>query len=1101
VRGVTCPRCGAATAPDAAFCPRCGAPLATPCPQCGAPAAAGQNFCQRCGHPLGAAPAAELGTPEAERRQLTVMFCDLVGSTALAGRLDPEELRAVIRQYQEACARVIARCEGHIAQYLGDGLLVYFGYPRAHEDDARRAVRAGLGIVDAVREANGRTAERGLELAVRIGIHTGSVVVGRVGGGDRHEELAIGETPNLASRLQGVAEPDTVLISAATHRLVRATFVCESLGTRALRGAAQPLDVYRARAEAPALDDVGEPGAVALTPLVGREQEVGLLLERWELVRDGTGQLVVLSGEAGIGKSRLLRALKERLADEPHTLLESRCSPDARSSALFPAIELLRRLARIERGDSPEAKLAKLTEVLLRYRLSVPEMAAPLGALLSLPGEDDGARTSTSPQARKHRMFETILHALFALAGQQPLLLIVEDLHWVDPSTLELIELLVDQVPTARIFTLFTCRPEFRVTWPSRTHVTQITLNRLTRKQTHAIIERLVGGKRLPAEVQQQITAKTDGIPLFVEELTKAVLESDLLREEMADYALARPLGPLAIPATLHDSLMARLDRLDSAKAVAQVGAVLGRQFTYDLLQAVSSLGDGPLRAGLERLLEAELLHQRGIAPSATYVFKHGLVQDAAYQSLLKSTRQHYHRRTAEALVERFPETVEGQPELVAHHFTEAGLAPAAIAYWRRAGQHAIERSANVEASGHLRTALELSATRPDTVERQRDEITLHTMLGAVLMASRGYAAPEVGDAYVRARALCERLGEAEQLFTVLRGLWGFRIVRAELRTAHELGERCLAMAERATNPAAVIWAHYMLGMTALHLGELTAARDHLQRSLASYDPGKRRVPRALQDPGVACLSYSATTLWLLGYPEQAFATSREALALARTLQHPFSLAYALNIAAAHCQRAGDPAGARAMAEHASAISAEHGIPYFGAWGPIMRGWALTQEGRHQEGIELQREGLAAYVATGAQLARPYFLGLLAESHGAAARPREGLAVLDEALVVANRTGEVYWNAELHRLRGELILAEAGSAASEACFRQALETARRQQATSLELRAAMSLGRLWRTTDRKSDGRRTLAEVYGRFTEGLDTRDLTDARRLLEELA
>jgi class 3 adenylate cyclase/predicted ATPase len=1103
---MTCPACQVEAPPDAAFCPACGAGLLRPCPECGAANPPDHNFCKQCGRALRTAPPRQVDVEpkadELERRQLTVMFCDLVGSTALAERLDPEELHEVVRQYQEVCSQRISEDEGHIAQYLGDGLLVYFGFPRAHEDAGRRAVRAGLGILEAVGRLSTRIqAERGISLAVRVGIHTGPVVVGRVGGATRHEELAIGETPNVAARIQALAEPDTLIISAATHRLVQGAFVCESLGTRVLRGTSQPIGLYRVIAEAPA-ESLGGGALVEFTPLVGREQEIGLILERWELVKDGMGQVVVLVGEAGIGKSRLVHVMKERLADEAHTALECRCSSYAQRSALYPVTELLERLLQLRREDSPKDRVAKLEGALSRYRLPGSEMVPALASLLSLPDDERYPPLALSPGGRRQKSLEAVLRLFLAEAQERPVLLIVEDLHWIDPSTLELLGLLVEQAPTARLFVLLTCRPEFGVPWPPRSQMTQITLNRFTRRHTEIMVDRVTAGRKLPAEVLAQIVAKTDGVPLFVEELTKTVLESGVVRSEGDRYELAGPLPSPAIPATLQDSLMARLDRLGAAKTVAQMGAVLGREFSYDLLQAVSSFDERPLREGLERLLEAELLHQRGMAPPVTYVFKHGLIQDVAYQSLLRSTRQRYHRRTAEVLGEQFPETAESQPELVAHHFTEGGLSGQAIVHWRRAGQRAIERSASVEAIGHLDKALDQLKSQPDGVDRQRHELELQTTLGSVLMAAKGYAASEVEAAYARARELCEQLGESSQLFTVLRGLWGFHVVRADLQTAHELGEQCLALAERAPTPVALVWAHYQLGMTLFHLGELVSAQHHFRQSLAAYDREKRRAPRALQDPGVACLSYMGMVSALLGFPDEARQRSHEAIGLAEKLSHPFSLAYALTIGASVSQICQEVGETQARAEAANAVARQHGIPYFWAYGPILRGWALGAQGRAGEAIAEQQRGAAAYRATGAELARPYFLAMLADSYRRQGQADEGLVALETALAMVGRTGERWIEAELHRLKGELVCLASPTdcAQAELHFRQALDIARSRGERLLELRVATSLASFWHARRRSDEARRVVAEVYGRFTEGFDSWDLREAKVLLDRV-
>ena len=620
--------------------------------------------------------------PEAERRQLTVLFCDLVDSTVLAGQIDPEDLREVVRAYQATCAEVIQQFGGYIAQYLGDGLLIYFGYPQAHEDDAQRAVRASLGMLNAMQALNARLEQdQGIQLAVRLGIHTGLVVVGDIGGAERQEQLALGETPNIAARLQGLAVPDTVVISEATAQLVHGYFVCQALGAQVLKGLAQPLMVYRVLHESGAQTRLDVAATRGLTLLVGREQEVGLLGERWERAAEGMGQVVLLTGEAGIGKSRLVQVLGDQIVGTAATRIECRCSPHTQHSALYPIIAHLERALAFTRNDTPADKLHKLEDALASYAVPLSDMVPLFAALLSLPLPAHYPPLTLTPQRQRQKTLEALLTWLWQETDKHPVLFIVEDLHWVDPSTLEFLNLLVDQSPTARIMVLMTCRPEFTPPWPSRAHLTPLTLTRLPRPQVERMVASVAGAKALPREVVQQIVAKTDGVPLFVEELTKTVLESGLLREHEDHYELTGPLPALAIPATLQDSLMARLDRLSTVKTVAQLGATIGRQFAYDLLQAISPLDEGTLQQGLRQLVEAELLYQRGMPPQATYIFKHALIQDTAYQSLLKSTRQQYHQRLSRCWRDSFPRLVETQPELLAHHYTEAGLAsrPSAI--------------------------------------------------------------------------------------------------------------------------------------------------------------------------------------------------------------------------------------------------------------------------------------------------------------------------------------------------------------------------------------------------------------------------------------
>jgi TOMM system kinase/cyclase fusion protein len=1046
--------------------------------------------------------------PDAERRQLTVLFCDLVDSTALASQLDPEELREVVRAYQDTCAKVIARFEGHIAQYLGDGLLVYFGYPRAHEDDAQRAVRAGLGMVEALGQLNTRLGqERGVALAARLGCHTGLVVVGEVGGGTRQEQLALGETPNLAARLQGLAAPNTLVISAATFQLLGGFFACQPLGTPLLKGLAQPLTVYRVLYESMARSRLEAAGSAGLTPLVGREEEIGLLQKRWAQVKEGSGQVVLLSGEAGIGKSRLVQVLKEQVAAEPQAwLTPCQCLPYYQNTALYPWIDLLERvMLHFDREEPPQQKLGKLEGLLVQHSLPLAEAVPLFAALLSLPLSADYAPLNLSPEQQKQQTLHALLTMLLRIATQQPVLLVMEDLHWVDPSTLELLNLLVDQGPTARILALFTFRPDFTPPWAGRSHCTQVTLYRLTQPQVAEMIRRVAHGKALPPEVIEQIVAKTDGVPLFVEELTKMVLESGLLQEREDRYALTGPLPPLAIPATLHDSLMARLDRLATVKSLAQLGATLGREFSYALLQAVSPWDEGTLQRGLHQLVETEFLYQRGVPPQATYLFKHALIQEAAYQSLLRSTRQQYHQHIAQVVAAQFPETVETQPELLAYHYTEAGLSGQAVGYWQRAGQRALERSANLEAIESLTKGLAVLTTLPDTSERSQHELALQTALGPALIAVKGYAAPEVAQAYTRARELCRQVGETPQLFRGLWGLFVFYLLRAEPQTARELGEQLLSLAQHVQAPAFVVEAHFALGNTLLWLGELASSRAHLAQGIALYGLLEQRATAFLltgYDPGMALLSFMSHVLWYLGYPDQALRKSREAVTLARELSHPNSLAFALSFAARLHQFRRERQATQEQAEALRALASEQGFAFLLSHAMILLGWGAGHAGARGERIAQIHQGIAAYRATGAELERSHWLALLAEMCGKGGQAEEGLRVLAEALAAVHTTGEHFYEAEIYRLKGEILWQQVAGreGEAEACFHQALDIARCQEAKSLELRAATSLARLWQQQGKRAEAHELLAPIYGWFTEGFDTADLQEAKALLDEL-
>jgi predicted ATPase len=976
----------------------------------------------------------------------------------------------------------------------------------AHEDDAHRAVRTGLEIIKAIGALNPRLKQdNGITLAVRLGIHTGVVVVGAMGGEGRHEQLALGEVPNIASRLQGQAAPDTIAISAATYGLIQGYFACQELGAQALRGVSQPIAVYRVLQESGAQSRLDVAATRGLTPLVGREQEVGLLIERWEHAKDGQGQVVLLSGEGGIGKSRLVQVLKDHVANEPHTRWECRSSPYFHHTALYPITDFFHRALHWQQDDTPEAKLAALEQQLRQYRLPVAETVPLFAPFLSLTlPEEQYPPLMLSPQRQRQKTLETIVAILVELAERQPVVLILEDLHWVDPTTLEFLTLLIDQAPTASIYTLLTCRPEFQPSWSHKSYLTEVTVHRLSREQITRVATHVAGGKKLPAQVLQQIMEKTDGVPLFVEELTKTVLESSRLQDVDGQYTLTGPLASFTIPATLHDSLMARLDRLVTAKAVAQYAAVIGRHFAYALLQTVSQLDAATLQRELGRLVEAEIVYQRGVPPQATYMFKHALIQDAAYASLLKSTRQHYHQQIAQVLEAQFAETAEIQPELVAHHYTEAGLMEQAVDYWHQAGQRAVERSAHVEVIAHLRRGLGLLQTLPETPQRLQREINMRVALGVSLIVTKGYAASEIGETYTYARQCCAHLDDPHQLFPVLWGLWMYALVRAEYQTAHVLGEQLLALAQQVQDAALLPGAHRAVGATLFFQGAVATAYTHLAQGIALYDPQQHR-PQAFlsgEDAGVVCRIHAALALWHLGSPDQGRARHEEALTLAQHIVHPHSLVYALSVAAMFHQLRREGRCVQACTEAAIRLATDQGFPHWMAFGSMLHGWALAHQGRAQEGVEQITQSLRTYRATGAEHLRPYWLALLAEAQGILGAREAGLAVFTEALALVDTTGARWYEPELYRLKGDLLLQQHldNQAEAEACFHHAISIAQRQQAKSLELRAATSLARLWHQHGKRQEAYDLLAPVYTWFTEGFDTADLKDAKALLAEL-
>jgi class 3 adenylate cyclase/predicted ATPase len=1041
-------------------------------------------------------------TPAAERRQLTVLFCDLVGSTGLAERLDAEELGDLIRAYAERVSAQVELFEGHIAKYMGDGVLAYFGWPQAHEDDAERAIRAGLAIVEAVR---GLRPFPDITPQVRIGIATGLVVVGElIGSGEAKERSVVGETPNLAARLQTLAEPDTIVIGRRTRGLIGNLFELADLGVHDIKGFGRPVRAWRVLGEGRAEGRFEALRAASLTPLVGREKELALLLGRWERVVDGEGQVVLLSGEPGIGKSRLTRALQQELVEESYTGVQHFCSPYHESSALYPFTEYLQRAAQFERGDGDERKLAKLERLLEQSTEDLRGAVPLLAALLSIPTGVRYPPLDLAPEQQKARTLEALVAQVEGLARRRPVLALWEDVHWIDPTSLELLDLLVECVRKLAVLVVITFRPEFRPLWISQPHVTSLILKRLSRKHGSAIVDRLTGGKALPAEVQKQIVAKTDGVPLFIEELTKTILESGLLQEEDDRYALLGPLPPLAIPATLHDSLTARLDRLVPVKEVAQIGAAIGREFSYELLAFISPLHGDELRAALTRLEDAELVFRNGTPPHANFRFKHALVQDAAYDSLLRSKRQQIHAMLATVLEERFPETATTQPEVLAHHYTAAGLAEPAVRYWLKAGQRAAELSANLEAVGHLRRGVDVLKVTPGFPDRSELEFELQNALCMPLIVTKGYAAPETADALARAHELGVQLKRTDQLFPILYGQWAYHVVGGENPTGRQRAQEFLALAEGRVDQDLELVGHRMLGMSLLHLGNLCAAQTQFEEALALYDPKRHRALafRYGQDQRASALSFLSLNLWLTGFPNRASREVNRALKIAEDLNHPNSRGYALVLGAAtQAQLRHNAPAVQGYADAAISLSEEHGLNLWLAWGKIFRGWALAEQGQ-REGIAEIVKALADSQELRARFHRPYHLSLLAETMHHGGQTEDGLQVIAEALTLVEQIEERWWEADLHRLKGDLLLSLGVHNATEAevCYNKAMAAARRQGATSLNLRAATGLARLWHKQGMRAEAYNLLAPIYGKFSEGFATLDMEEAKTLLGKL-
>jgi len=1042
----------------------------------------------------------------AERRQVTVMFCDLVGSTALSGRMDPEDLREIISAYQTCVAETVQRFGGFVAKYMGDGVLVYLGYPQAHEDDAERAVRAGLELVQAVGGL-----KSGAPLQTRVGIATGLVVVGDlIGSGAAQEQAVVGETPNIAARLQGVAQPNTVVIAESTRKLLGNLFDLQDLSALDLKGIGSPVRAWAVLRPASVESRFDALHAGGLTELVGREEELETLLRRWSKAKTGEGQVVLLSGEAGIGKSRLTAALLEGLANEPHTRLRYFCSPQHTDSALYPIIGQMERAAGLAHGDTAQVKLDKLDAVLAETSTRIEDVAI-FAEMLSLPNDGRYPAIALTPEQRRQRTLEALTKQLAGLASQNPVLMIFEDAHWVDPTSLEVFGRTVDQIKTLPVLLIVTFRPEFDAPWAGRSHVTSLALNRLGEREAAAIIARIIGDNDFPADVTAEIVERTDGIPLFVEEMTKAVLEAES-EGAATQTAAAIPPSVLAVPASLQASLMARLDRLGPAKEVAQIGAAIGREFSHALLSAVVSKPEAEFAPALDRLLAAGLLFRQGAPPHATYLFKHALVQDVAYGTLLREPRRALHTRIADVLESQFAEIAESQPELLARHYTEAGVTEKAARLWGKAGNRSLARSAFKEAAEQFTRAISQTATLFHTPTSRREDIRLHAALRNVLVHLKGYAAPESKAALERARLLveqAERLGEPAEdpllLFSLLNGLWTANIVSFNGDAACGLATEFLTRAESQNVAGPVADGYRLVGTSLLMTGDIEGGRARLDRGIELRDPMEQNPLLATigADAKVVMLGFRSVALWLLGYPKAAHADTDQALSRAReitpvgTLMHTLSWTIFVRVLCGHY------ATASALVEELVALANEKDTSFWRAWGMMNKGWLVGLTGKASDAVQVISSGIAAWRATDATMCVPFYSSSLAMAYAQLGQFENAQRTMREAITSTEKTKERWFEAEVHRIAGEIALKSPMLGAAEAAvhFQHALSVACQQQAKSWELRAAMSMTRLWRDQGKRDEARDLLAPVYGWFTEGFDTLDLKEAKALLDELA
>ena len=1038
---------------------------------------------------------------EAERRQISILFCDLVDSTVLATKLDPEDLRTLLSAYLKPVATTVERFGGYVAQYLGDGVMAYFGWPTAHEDDAVRAVRAAIDIVKAVPLVDTED-----PLQVRIGIATGSVVIGEAEPDDAAApKLAIGETPNIAARVQGLAKANQIVIADSTRRLTAGSFTYENLGGQQLKGVIDPVQVWRVTGLALTAGRFEATRGFHLTPLVGRDEEIDLIIRHWNMVKEEGGQVLLVSGEPGIGKSRITQEVLRRVAGEPHTRLRYQCSPYFMNSALYPISEQIERVAEITGRDTAETKLQKLEKLIAQAVEDVRPVVPMFAALLSIELSNRYPALELTPEQQKELTFEALVNQALGLATKRPVLMILEDAQWIDPTTQEAFDLLIPRIADHRVLLIITHRPEFQPSWTGLDHVVPITLTRLGRLQVTTMIKRLTSGVPISNEIISQIVAKTDGIPLFVEELTRGVIDAGVLDEHGAGIDLGDPRGTASIPETLRDSLMARLDLAPQGRRVAQTAAVIGRDFSYDLLQRVLSINDSELRSSLSHLEESRIVQKIDNRLPTRYAFWHALLRDVAYESLLKTISRQIHAKVAETMKNDFPDIAANRPELLAHHYSLAGNAEMAVRYWLSGGERAQNRSAYLEAISQLQKALEFLEFLPDTRAHRVTRLEANLSLGLCFIAARGYAADDTKIAFECARALSHELGDSSKEIQAIFGEWGHHWMRAQHDRAIELGEMLLAKAEELDDPVSQVVAHRSLGSTLFTLGEFVLAREHLEQaiSLSRHVYTEDLSLSFAVDPQIASRLMLAWLLWILGYPDQALTNVEQALEEAIDHARPYSVAFAHYVTSAVHLLRGEPQESAWHAERSIALSAEHRINLYALYSRFGVGCALAKMDQAEKGLPEIEAGIAEARRSNLGYMQPFMLGWLATVQAEIGDKKVALTTIDDALKWINDVSGRAWEAEVRRLRGDILLAVRPDALddAESSHTEAIAVAQRQSARSLELRAAISLARLWQTQGKTKEAHDLLAPVYHWFTEGFDTADLQDAKALLNKLS
>lgn len=1138
-----CLQCDTDNPDGAKFCIECGSALQNRCPNCGSENVARAKFCMECGTALTQSPNPQPPTPsphtytpphlaeriraeqaaleargatEGERKTITALFADIKGSMELIEDLDPEDARSIIDPALQLMMVAVHRYEGYVAQSMGDGIFALFGAPIAHEDHAQRALFAALRMQEEGKAyAERLRRDKGVNLRMRVGVNTGEVVVRSIRKNDLHTDyVPVGHATSLAARMEGLATPGTTVVSAYTHQLTEGYFEFKDLGAAKIKGVSEPLQIYEVLGVGALRTRLQVSAARGLSRFVGRKQEIEHLKQAREQARNGQGQMVGVVGEPGVGKSRLFHEFK-LLSERRCLVLETFCAAHGSGYAYLPLIELLRNYFRIRPHDDERTLHEKVAGRVVALER---ELEDGLPYLLSLLGHAEFATAlqQMDPHIRQQRSFDVIKRLLVRESLTQPVVLIFEDLQWLDEGTQAFLDSLSESLATAPVLLLVNYRPEYRHEWGSKTYYSQLRLDALGLEDAKELLAALLDEANWPVTaaslkpLKQLILEKTEGTPFFMEEMVRALFDNGVLVHSMGGLSLTRPLDEVHIPATVQGVLAGRIDQLGAVeKELLQTAAVIGREFSLSLLTQVAQQNEDTLVPLLSHLQTAEFIYEQPAFPEVEYTFKHALTQDVAYNSLLSERRQEVHARTAQAIASLFHEQLNDRHlRELAYHSAQSGNTEKAVEYSQRAGEMALKRSTYTEAIRDFNYALDLLPALPHTPDRPQQELTLLISLGSCLMATKGYAAPEVERVYTRARELARGIGDLPQKFPVLFGLWRFHLVRGEYAAAGEMTEKLQRLSECMPDSDQFLPAQQALGLTAFRLGAFTDARAHLERAVDMYDPSVHGPENAQgvigQDPGVASLAFLAWMLWHLGYPDQALQRSREAIALAREISHPYSLVFALHFGTAVHRFRREGALAQTQAEGVVALASEQGFPYFHAAGTYLRGWALAEQGQVEEGIADMLEGQRIWQESGIRQLGQVSLPLV-EAYGKLGRVEDGLAVLSQAEAELDKSNEKWWQAELLRVRGELLLASKDGMGHNSqeitdCFQRAIRTAHDQQAKSLELRGATRLAAFWQAHGKPDDAYRLLSNIYGWFTEGFDTPDLLAAKILLDEL-